>query len=201
MRGKGVKHGISGAFRTPSYFMTNKEKKLLNGKVETFNMYETIISIEEFKQKDEQMQKAMLTKWREVHDNLKIRKELGISNKAFYDLVAELEIPKKRRVDTAKRAGRAKDVKPQTKQAQITKAPQKNLLELVEEAVKEESKLFKEESAEITPVLVSNGITFNYNQISDIETLNRILTKCQLLMDGEPHKFRLEISMTEIIED
>ena len=78
-------------------------------------------------------------------------------------------------------------------------SPKKNLLDLVEEAVKEEELKLKEKTAEVSPVLVSNGITFNYDQISDIETLNRILTKCQLLMDGEPHKFRLKISMTEII--
>lgn len=196
MRGKGVKHGISGAFRTPSYFMTNKEKKSLDGKVETFNMYETIIPIEEFKLKDEQMQKAMLTKWREIYDNMKIRKELGVSNKAFYDLVAELNLPKKTRVEGPKRAGRPNMVKAEIKEKE---SPKKNLLDLVEEAVKEEELKLKEKTAEVSPVLVSNGITFNYNQISDIETLNRILTKCQLLMDGEPHKFRLEISMTEII--
>jgi hypothetical protein len=201
MRGKGVKHGISGAFRTPSYFMTNKEKKQLNGEVESFNMYETIINIKEFKLKDEQMQKAMLTRWRELYDNMKIRTELGLSNKAFYDLVAELGIPKKPRVEGAKRAGRPKAVKVENKPKEL---PKKNLLDLVEEAVKEEqSKVIKETpkeiTAEISPVLVSSGITFNYDQISDIETLNRILTKCQLLMEDEPHKFRLEIRLSEII--
>jgi hypothetical protein len=196
MRGKGVKHGISGAFRTPSYFMTNKEKKLLNGEVETFNMYETIIGIEEFKLKDEQIQKAMLTKWREIYDNAKIRSELGLSNKAFYDLVAELKVPKKTRIEGPKRAGRPKVAKPEIKQKEL---PKKNLLDLVEEAVKEDTLKLQEKTAEVSPVLVSSGITFNYDQISDIETLNRILTKCQLLMEDEPHKFRLEIRLSEII--
>jgi hypothetical protein len=200
-RGKGVKHGMSGALRTPSYYMTNKEKKQLNGEVSVSFMYETIIPIEEFKLKDEQLQKTMLTRWRELYDNMKIRTELGLSNKAFYDLVAELGIPKKPRVEGTKRTGRPKAVKVENKPKEL---PKKNLLDLVEEAVKEEqSKLIKETPKEImvetSPVLVSTGITFNYNQISDIETLNRILTKCQLLMEDEPHKFRLEINLSEII--
>ena len=40
-RGKGVKHGISGALRTPSYYMKPKEKKKLNGEVSVSFMYET----------------------------------------------------------------------------------------------------------------------------------------------------------------
>ena len=59
----------------------------------------TLIPFNEFNLKDTETQKALLTKWREVYDNASIRSELGISNKAFYDLVADLEIPKKRRVE------------------------------------------------------------------------------------------------------
>ena len=62
-RGKGVKHGFSGALRTPSYYMSNKEKNQLNGELKVTNMYKEIISKEEFFQKDAETQKLLLTKW------------------------------------------------------------------------------------------------------------------------------------------
>ena len=197
---------------TPYDFMSTSEKKKLNGEVEIFNMNTTILPIEEFRLKDEQMQKTMLTAWRDIYDNLKIRKELGISNKAFYDLVAELKIPKKTRIESKKRASRPKAVAvtPEVKETKIKDLSAKTLKDFMEVADQAELEFLKE-SIPVTTLpaetkedtgqteLITQGITFNYDQISDIDTLNRILTKCQLLMDGEPHKFRLQISMSEII--
>ena len=197
---------------TPYDFMSTSEKKKLNGEVEIFNMNTTILPIEEFRLKDEQMQKTMLTAWRDIYDNLKIRKELGISNKAFYDLVAELKIPKKTRIESKKRSSRPKAVAvtPEVKETKIKDLSAKTLKDFMEVADQAELEFLKEsipvttlpaESKEDTDQteLITQGITFNYDQISDIDTLNRILTKCQLLMDGEPNKFRLQISMSEII--
>lgn len=197
---------------TPYDFMSNSEKKKLNGEVEIFNMNTTILPIEEFRLKDEQMQKTMLTAWRDIYDNLKIRKELGISNKAFYDLVAELKIPKKTRIESKKRSSRPKAVAvtPEVKETKIKDLSAKTLKDFMEVADQAELEFLKE-SIPVTTLpaetkedtgqteLITQGITFNYDQISDIDTLNRILTKCQLLMDGEPNKFRLQISMSEII--
>ena len=79
MRGKGVKHGFSGALRTPSYYMSNKQKNQLNGELKVSNMYETILSKEEFFKHSEEMQKIMLTKWRENYQNNEIMEHMGIS--------------------------------------------------------------------------------------------------------------------------
>lgn len=199
-RGKGVKHGMSGALRTPSYYMSNKEKKKLNGEVKVSYMYETIIPVNEFDLKDTETQKAMLTRWREVYDNLTIRNQLGISNKAFYDLVAELGIPKKRRIEENR--------KNRPKQAKAIIAPKKTLLEFAEEAVQEELEVKKEIIKEIakveeanTPVLVTTGMQLTYNRIYSEEELNTIFTKCQIMVEGENKKFQLTLSLTEIIED
>ena len=206
MRGKGVKHGISGAFRTPSYFMSNKEKKLLNGEVETFNMYETILPYEEFKLKDKEMQKLMLTRWREIYDNMKIRTELGLSNKAFYDLVAELEIPKKTRIERKglRKVTKTKQAKPQTT-AQVT--PKKSLLELAEDAIEREDQrqqkieLKKAEKEEILQAVVLNrGMTLNYHDDYNVEELDDIFSKCQLIINGAKHKYKLSLTLTEIKE-
>ena len=42
-------------------------------------MYETIIPLKEFKLKDEETQKKLLTRWREIYPNAKIIKEMGFS--------------------------------------------------------------------------------------------------------------------------
>jgi hypothetical protein len=154
---------------TPYDYMNKAEKAKLNGEVETYNMNTTILKIDEFRLKDEALQKTLLTGWRELYDNTHIRKELGVSNKVFYDLVNELKIPRKARVDTpGKRTSKPKQAKPK-----IEAMPQGSLLELTERKM--------------------NSIE------KHIEKLNRILTKCQLLMEDEPHKFQLKISLSEII--
>lgn len=202
MRGKGVKHGISGAFRTPSYFMTNKEKKLLNGEVETFNMYTTILKMDEFKLKDEEMQRTLLTKWREIYDNAHIRNELGISNKAFYDLVAELKVPRKARVEVAgSRKSKPKQAKPKTT---VAVAPKKSMLELAEEAIaredqrQEKSKVKELSKTSTITTIITNGLHVEYNGNYDADTINKILTKIQLLVDGESNKFHISLSLSEI---
>jgi hypothetical protein len=204
-RGKGVKHGMSGALKTPSYYMSNKEKKKLNGEVEITNMYETLIPFKEFNLKDVETQKVLLTKWREIHDNLTIRKGLGISNKAFYDLVAELGIPRKNRVDS-------EGSKRKPKQAKVSIMPKKSLMETVEflgverevlevkkEVAKEIEKAEKSEK-ENTPVLVTTGMQLTYNKIYGEQELNNIFTKCQIMVEGENKKFHLTLSLTEIVE-
>lgn len=202
-RGKGVKHGMSGALRTPSFYMSNKEKKKLNGEVQVSFMYETIVPINEFDLKDTETQKAMLTRWREVYDNLTIRNQLGISNKAFYDLVADLKIPKKTRVDSeGTRRGKPK-------QAKVSVAPKKSLMETVEflgaerevlEVKKEVAKEVEKAEKENAPVLVTTGMQLTYNKIYGEEELNNIFTKCQIMVEGENKKFQLTLSLTEIVE-
>jgi hypothetical protein len=202
-RGKGVKHGMSGALRTPSYYMSNKEKKKLNGEVTVSNMYETLIPFKEFDLKDRETQKSILTKWRELHDNLTIRKGLGISNKAFYDLVAELEIPRKRRIEP----GRTKRNKP--KQAKVQIAPKKSLMETMQflgeerevlEVKEEVAKEVVKEEPPVKSLLVTNGLHLEYNGSYQVEALSTLFTKLQLLLEGEPNKYRISLSLSEIVE-
>ena len=102
MRGKGVKHGFSGALKTPYYYMSNKEKKKLDGEVKVSNMYETVIPFREFELKDQETKKAMLIRWREIYPNTKIMKEMGLNNTDYYKLIGDLEIPKKPRTGGAR---------------------------------------------------------------------------------------------------
>jgi len=179
MRGKGVKHGFSGALKTPYYYMSNKEKKKLDGEVKVSNMYETVIPFNEFEFKDTETKKAMLLRWREIYPNTKIMKEMGLNNTDYYKLIGDLEIPKK------PRGG----IQPKSKKRTAAVKP-KEIIELMAETPKKEAAQIQQ--------LITNGLHVEYNGTYDHETLNKLFTKLQLLIDGEPNKFRISLSMSEI---
>jgi hypothetical protein len=191
-RGKGVKHGLSGALKTPYHYMKTKEKNKLNGEVETFNMYETIISWNEFQLKDNETKKFMLTRWRELYPNQKIMDELGegmdrkFNSQSFADLVNSLGCPPKqkggsvpRKASEPKRAYSPRKAKTNT--VAISSAP--TMIEEPEQAVK----------------LITNGLSLEYNGEYNSEQLNKIFTKLQLLTDGEESKFVLSVTIQERI--
>ena len=152
-RGKGVKHGISGALRTPSYYMSNKEKKKLNGEVKVTYMYETIIPLEEFKAQDVETQRNMLTSWRDHYTNEEIKRGLGTSNNPFYKLVEDLGLPKKPRGGSRTRGPR--------KSKAIIISPQMSFPE-----VESEPETKKEIETEIVKaMLVSKGLHLNTTEI------------------------------------
>lgn len=179
MRGKGVRNGFSGAIRTPYHFMSNKEKKQLNGEVRTYNMYETVITREEFELKDKETQRAMMLKWREMYPNGHIMNEMGITgNATFAKIVNQLDLPKKLR-----RGGR----KPGT----------------INKSVKAEVALIPVPTPEVVnkqtePVtLIINGLALEYHGTYEAEAINKILTKVQILLEGEENKFEIHISVVE----
>lgn len=188
-RGKGVKHGISGALRTPSYYMSNKEKKKLNGEVKVTYMYETIIPLEEFKAQDVETQRNMLTSWRDHYTNEEIKRGLGTSNNPFYKLVEDLGLPKKPRGGSRTRGPR--------KSKAIIISPQMSFPE-----VESEPETKKEIETEIVKaMLVSKGLHLEYNGDYDVEALSKIFTKLQLIIDGDTNKYKISLSLSEIVED
>lgn len=188
MRGKGVKHGFNGALRTPYHFMKTKERNKLNGEVEVYNMFTTIIPYKEFELKDAETQKELLVKWREVFDNDKIMKEMHITNKRYFDLVNDFQLPKKRR-------GGAVNVQ----KGKIKKATREKSL------ISNSLQFELSESPEITPEpqvqkIITKGLYLEYNGEYDAEALNRLFTKLQLVIDGELNKFNISLCLTEKTE-
>lgn len=184
-RGKGVKHGMNGAFRTPYYFMSNKEKKNLSGKCEVYNMYETILSREEFALKDKETQRNMMIRWREIYSNDVIMSTMGINSAgAFHNVIKELDVPKKKKWDRT--GGDLKEKAPKPKKEKASKSV----------AINSQLELVPEET-EVKPILISRGLHLEYNGEYDSEQINRIFTKLQLLTEGEENKFSLSISLSE----
>jgi hypothetical protein len=169
-RGKGVKHGMNGALKTPYHYLKEKERKKLSGEVETYNM-NVILSKEEFLQKDTETQKMLLTHWRETFSNEEIKKTMRISNKPYFDLVQALDIPKKARGGNVR-------AKTKPKKETVSKTTSKT---------------------EIVATTFFHGLTLDYQGEFTSEELNKILTKLQLITEGEKNTFEVSISFKEKI--
>lgn len=190
--------------RTAYDFLNTKEKKLLNGEVESYNMYTTILNWTEWQTKDRETQKNLLTKWREIYPNTKIMEVLGegreskFNSQSFADIVNDLGVPPKRK---AIQSGEKKPRKAYTRKPKENAELPKNmsLLEFAEVEPKEEVK--QEIQNVVQAQLITKGLHLEYNGNYDVEALNRLFTKLQLLIDGEPNKYQINLSLSEITED
>ncbi len=193
--------------RTPFDYMSAKERKKLSGEVQVTNMYTSILTWKEFILKDKETQKELLTKWREVHSNTKIMDELGVgrerpfNSQSYADLVNELGCPRKTRQvhpnPTTKRP-RRNAAKKDTPIIKLDEKP--TLLELAleaEEVINKSKPVIEPEPEKVTPILITNGLHLEYHGEYDAEQLSKIFTKLQLLTDGEPHKFKISLSLSE----
>lgn len=183
---------------TPFDYMSKAEKKKLNGEVRVGNMYTTILNWTEFEQKDRETQKNLLTKWREIHPNTEIMKALSegrkskLNSQSYADIVNDLGCPKKsRNVNSGPRKAKAK-----TKAVAVSPEVHSTLEFALDEPAKKE---IQEEV--VKTMLISKGLHLEYNGNYDVDSLNRLFTKLQLLIDGEPNKYRISLSLSEITED
>lgn len=185
----GERAGVRGGLKTPYDFMKTKERKKLNGEVETFNMYETILTRDEFSLKPEETQKAMLTRWRELYSNAKIMEDMQIKGNAqFSKLIKELDIPMKQKRLPRKGNAKAK--------ATIQQIDMKKELATVPEQAPENTPIVNNFVQQ--PVkLITNGLHLEYNGNYTSDQINRIFTKLQLLVDGEENNFNIELRITE----
>ena len=176
MRGKGVKHGFSGALRTPYHFMKAKERNALNGAVEVSNVYTSILNWEEWSTRDKETQKLLMTKWREIYSNTQIMEQLQVGRgksfnaQSFADIVNDLDCPKKIRGGS----------KPRNKKSvAITSIQEKSptLLELAESSRLE----FEIPQQEIKQVLVTKGLYLEYNGEYDQDQLSKIFHKITII--------------------
>lgn len=166
--------------RTPYDFLSNAEKKKLNGKVEIKNMYETLLTKQEFEKNSESLQKEILIRWRDIYPNQKIMEALEIkSNGSFSTLLERLEVPKKR-----SRSRQSKAMEKHQQKGEIT-------------AIK------KEEVSAAAPIpmekdiTILDGLRLEYNSVYKSDDLAKIFTKLQLLIEGELNDFIVSIKLQE----
>jgi hypothetical protein len=159
---------------------TEKQLKSLSGKVTITNMYDTILHHTAFTMETEDTQKAMLTHWRDSYRNTEILKGMGISSNTLSNHLKRLDIPMKEKGGSRRGSGKS------------TKLIRK---ENVSNDTSPSLPPYQEKSDTLT---ILDGFQLNYNGIYQAEEINKILTKLQLLVDGEENKFRMTISLSEI---
>jgi hypothetical protein len=184
--------------RTPSDYMTNKEKKQLSGEVRAYNM-NSLMDWKSFEEKTTEDKRTLLTHWRNIYKNTEIMNALSegrgskLNSQSFADLVNGLGIPKKARINTGERKPR------QAKTVAIVEPEQKpvgdpmSLLQLAETLAQPK----EIQTPQQAPQLITKGLHLEYNGLYDADTINKILTKLQLLVDGEQNKFNVSITLTE----
>jgi hypothetical protein len=168
---------------TPYDFMNKEEKNKLNGAVTMTNLFDTIISREEFDTMDEKQQKSMMTHWRDIYPNSKIMEEMGITGSGtFHAYINKLDIPRKKRLGGRPRKSSIKK-EIEKVPTQVEQAPENTPIvnDFVQQPVK----------------LITNGLHLEYNGLFSAEQINRILTKIQLIVDGEDNDFNIELRISE----
>jgi hypothetical protein len=181
------KNGYVGTMKFPSDIMNRKEKMRYRkaGKVVTSNIFDEVLPIEEFEQLETYEKRNRLQYWRNEKPNKEILKGMGISNKRYYEIVSELELPKAPRIkSTEPRKGTA--IKKNTSSQKSVPAVQK-VIE-VPEPPKEEAKVQE---------VIVNGLNVIFTGTYSAEKIEKQLTKFMLLLDSEEDDFYVEFRLMQ----
>jgi len=205
MRGKGVRHGFSGALRTPFHFMKTKEKNKLSGEVSVHNMFTTILNWNEWDLKDEETQKMLMTKWREIYKNTEIMDKLSegrhakLNTQSFADIVNALGCPPKAKGGSRPKENSEPKRKYAKRQAVAAVQPLKEKPTGFDfDSALPPSKLELAPEPEQPKIVIFNGLNLEYNGEYNCDELTKIFTKLQLLVDGEPNKYKISLALVEM---
>jgi hypothetical protein len=154
--------------------------------------------LEKFNEKTTEDKKTLLTHWRNIYKNTEIMTALSegrgskLNSQSFADLVNGLGIPKKARINTGDRKPR----QAKTKAVAVVAEPlgeRVSLLELTERMTQTQP----ETQPEPVQQIILKGMHFEYNGLYETDQINKILTKLQLLLEDEPNKYNVSISISE----
>ncbi len=172
------KKGFVGKMLFPTDFMTRSEKMKYRkgGKIVLSNMYDEILSIDEFKELETHEKRNRMQYWRTTYSNKEIIKAMGTSNNTYYALVQELGLPRVR--VNKKRAGTTTN-----KIKAITAA-------ITPEAVKNEIQPAVQE-------IIIDGLHLVFNGTYKAEKIQKQLGKIIALLDDENDDFFIELKVMQ----
>lgn len=187
------KKGFKGAVRTPSDFLTNKQRKALNSEVRISSMYDKYKDVENLPTKAElkamsygnpEECKKILEVAKAHNSGIKIQKAVGLSAGGLYDLYKRVGVPYNKGV-------RGGDVKSDKKNIEKPLAKtNENDVELLERVKKLEELITIEHQSPAVSKCFSMKITGEYSK-KEIE--DRILSLSQIMLDDSKYKFTLTI--------
>jgi hypothetical protein len=123
--------------------------------------------------------------WRNEKPNKEILQGMGISNKRYYEIVSELELPKAPRIkSTEPRKGTAPKKNTSTQKS----IPAVQEVIEVPEPPKEETKVQE---------VIVNGLNVIFTGTYSAEKIEKQLTKFMLLLDSEEDDFYVEFRLMQ----
>jgi|tagenome__1003787_1003787.scaffolds.fasta_scaffold20938243_6 hypothetical protein len=190
------KNGYVGKMRFPSDIMSRKEKRKYKGnsKVSVSNMYDEIISIEKFEQLEEYEQRNMLAYWRNTYSNKTITDGMGIWNARYYRIVADLGLPKAKRVDAStEKKPRKAIATTASKEPAIQSAIQSSLMQLEETPPAPVAA----PPAPVVQEIIVEGLHLSFIGTYDAEKIQKQLSKFDLMLEGEDSDFYIEMKIMQ----
>lgn len=171
-----------------SYDMMSRKEKYNHrkgGKILTTNLFDQIQTIDEFNQLETHEKKNRMQYWRNNNTIKEIQESMGISNKRFYDLITDLDLPKDR---SAKR--------PKQRRKALTKiVSDKQDAQLNFQAL--ETALEPMPAAPPIQEIMVDGLHVIFNGTYSAEKIEKQLTKFMLLLEGEEDEFYIELKLVQ----
>lgn len=156
-----------------------KIKHRRSGKIMTSNLYDTILSVNEFLALELHDQKNRMQYWRLKYKIAEIQKGMGIWNKRYYEILDTLELPRERgKLGAGKRKAKVKEDQTVIAVTPIIEAPTAPAPVPIQE------------------VIVS-GMHLIFNGTHSPEELQRQLLKYATLLDGEKDDFYIELKIVQ----
>jgi len=167
----------------PSDYMSRSEKLKHRraGTVMTTNLFDNILVFAEFDQLEKHEKKNRLQYWRTKYSNKDILAGMKITNKRFYDLVAELDLPKAPRT-MKPRQGSSVKKKKESKETTSVAINQESVPEVQQPQVQE---------------IIVDGLNLVFHGTYKAETIQRQLKKFIALLEEEPDDFYLEFRLMQ----
>ncbi|NRQ71987.1 hypothetical protein HQK17_28110 [Bacillus cereus] len=194
VHGKTGKRGYVGKMMFPNDLMSAKEKRQYrkSSKVEVYNMYETMMSYEEFLKLPTKDQYNALKAYREKFGVTTVYKTWKIGANTFYKLVADLDLPPMPRGNkggSRQGAGRPKTVTPVKQEAPPIQTESIDVEAIVKEHIE---KYLPKKQEEPT------GFTTKLSGEYSAEELMSKLMKVAGLIEGEEKNYKIQLVITEL---
>lgn len=185
------KNGYTGKILFPTDLMNRKEKynHRKGGKIVLSNLFDEVLTLTEFESLETHEMKNRMQYWRNTYTIKEIQTMMGITNKKFYDLIDQLELPKDRST--------RKPRKPRTASTQVKSIAVEPISKL--EFAPEEQIVNSVPIPTPTPVqeIMVDGLHVIFNGTYSAEKIEKQLTKFMLLLDGEEDEFYIELKLVQ----
>ena len=189
------KNGYVGKMRFPSDIMSRKDKMRYrrSSKVMITNMYDEILTVEEFEKLETHEQRNRLAYWRNKYSNKEITETMGIWNARYYKLVAELGLPKARRINETKKPRKASANKKSTLSEAITTPP----APIPAAPPAPPAPMAAAPPAPVVQEVIVDGLHLSFVGTYNAEKIQRQMAKFDLLLEGEEDDFYIEMKIMQ----